>query len=175
MGAIAHGSGRWGGLLVALLATSSVVTAQVGRQLHLPAQECRVVGVRDGDTLRVLCNRHEVTVRLWGIDCPERGMAFAQRARQWTSRHAFGKAAQVLPVDVDSYGRLVARVAVQGLDLSLGLVEAGLAWHYVRHAPEALELAAAEAKARAERRGLWVHPNPTPPWEFREAYRPRKR
>jgi micrococcal nuclease len=159
-----------GGLrpLIALLLGLAAAGAWIGCHHFRPLEECRVVGVSDGDTIRVLCDGREVTIRLWGIDCPERGMDFGRRARQWTADHAFGKSVQVLPMDRDAYGRLVARVYVDGRDLSLGLVEAGLAWHFVRHAPNALELAAAEAEARSARKGLWSHPNPIPPWEFRE-------
>lgn len=162
-----------GGLrpLLALLSLLVSAGTWAACQYFRPLEECRVVGVTDGDTIRALCGGREVTIRLWGIDCPERGMDFWRRARQWTSEHAFGKPVQVLPMDRDTYGRLVARVYVEGRDLSLGLVEAGLAWHFVRHAPNALELAAAEAEARSARKGLWSHPNPIPPWEFRETRR----
>jgi endonuclease YncB( thermonuclease family) len=42
----------------------------------------RVVGVIDGDTLEVLHNRHPERIRLSGIDRPEKGQAFGNRAKQ---------------------------------------------------------------------------------------------
>jgi endonuclease YncB( thermonuclease family) len=42
----------------------------------------RVVGVIDGDTLEVLHNRHPERIRLSGIDRPEKGHAFGNRAKQ---------------------------------------------------------------------------------------------
>ena len=38
-----------------------------------------VVGVLDGDTIEVLHNRHPERIRLSGIDCPEKGQAFANQ------------------------------------------------------------------------------------------------
>lgn len=132
---------------------------------------CRVVGVIDGDSLTVLCGFEQFEIRLYGIDCPERGMPYNRRARQWTSQRAMGQSVEIQPMDRDRYDRMVGRVKVNGQDLSLGLVQAGLAWHYVRYAPEAEELAAAEREARSHGRGLWSLPNPVPPWKFRAARR----
>ena len=41
-----------------------------------------VVSVLDGDTIEVLHNTHPERVRLSGIDCPEKGQAYGQRAKQ---------------------------------------------------------------------------------------------
>ena len=65
--------------------------------------------------------------------------------------------------DVDQYGRLVPRVYVDELDLSLALVEQGLAWHFTRYSDDQT-LAEAERAARAAGVGLWRAPNPVPPW-----------
>jgi micrococcal nuclease len=41
-----------------------------------------VVSVLDGDTIEVLHNQHPERIRLSGIDCPEKGQAYGQRAKQ---------------------------------------------------------------------------------------------
>ena len=74
--------------------------------------------------------------------------------------------------DVDRYGRFVSRVSVGGEDLSLALVAAGLAWHYVRYSDDAA-LARAEADARRKKIGLWAQSVPVAPWEFRRQSRRR--
>ena len=51
----------------------------------------RIVGVLDGDTLEVLHNTHPERVRLSGIDCPEKGQAFGNRAKQAASAFVFGR------------------------------------------------------------------------------------
>jgi endonuclease YncB( thermonuclease family) len=126
----------------------------------------KVVGVLDGDTISVMRNGRSVRVRLEGIDCPERGQDFSQRAKQFTSDKTFGNDATILVRDIDRYGRLVARVHVNGEDISLSLVQVGLAWHYTKYSSDPA-LAAAEKAARAARLGLWSHSNAVPPWEFR--------
>ena len=70
------------------------------------------------------------------------------------------------PKEKDGYGRLVARVRVDSLDVSLELVKAGLAWHYKKYSSDP-ELAAAEQQARAEGVGVWSLADPIPPWEQR--------
>jgi endonuclease YncB( thermonuclease family) len=50
----------------------------------------RVVGVSDGDTLTVLtAEKRQVKIRLAGIDAPESGQDFGQRAKQAVSELAF--------------------------------------------------------------------------------------
>ena len=57
-------------------------------------------------------------VRLWGIDCPEKAQAFGQRAKQFTSRKAFGKTAKIEVHDVDRYGRTVGQVFIDSKSLN---------------------------------------------------------
>ena len=132
-----------------------------------------VVGITDGDTISVMREGRSVRVRLEGIDCPERGQDFGQRAKQFTSVMAFGKDAVVEVRDVDRYGRLVARVHVGGEDVSLALVRSGLAWHYTKYSRDP-KLAEAEMAAKSATLGLWSRPAPTPPWEFRQSTPPRR-
>ena len=46
----------------------------------------------------------------------------------------------------------------------------GFAWRYVRY-DKAGEFADAEHEEREKRCGLWVDPNPVPPWEYRRERR----
>ncbi|OAI45798.1 hypothetical protein AYO43_07600 [Nitrospira sp. SCGC AG-212-E16] len=50
-----------------------------------------VVSVLDDDTIEVLHNTYPERVRLSGIDCPEKGQAFGNRAKQAASALVFGK------------------------------------------------------------------------------------
>jgi len=124
-----------------------------------------VVTVVDGDTIGVLRDGREVRIRLDGIDAPESGQDFWQQAKQFMSDTAFDKIVAVKGNEIDRYGRLIARVTLDGRDLSVAAVEAGFAWHFVRHSTDPI-LAAAEARARARRLGLWAHPDAIPPWDF---------
>jgi endonuclease YncB( thermonuclease family) len=126
-----------------------------------------VVGVSDGDTIRVLRGT-EVKVRLAEIDCPERRQPFGTRAQQRTSELAFGQVVRVVETGApDRWGRLVAEVLLpDGRSLNRELVREGLAWHYERYS-DSPELGALEAAARRTRVGLWVEPGAIPPWEWR--------
>jgi micrococcal nuclease len=132
----------------------------------------RVVGITDGDTIRVLHSGRAERVRLWGIDCPELHQPFGTRARQFTSSAAFGKVVTVQVRDVDRYGRTVGEVILQdGRSLNRELVRAGLAWWYRQYTRDDRELQRLEAEARAARRGLWEDRNPVPPWQWRRKSR----
>jgi endonuclease YncB( thermonuclease family) len=78
---------------------------------------------------------------------------------------------EVRPVSTDRFGRTVAQVFVDGNDVGLALLEAGLAWHFTRHTladpVQRARYETAEAAARQDRRGLWAQPDPQPPWEDR--------
>ena len=133
----------------------------------------KVVAVQDGDTISVMRDGREERVRVYGIDAPEGGQDFGSRAKQFLSGLVFGKVVEVTVRDLDSYGRTVGRVTVDGTDAGLEMVRAGLAWHYVRYSNDP-RLADAEREARAARRGLWAQPAPLAPWEFRRPSRPQR-
>lgn len=133
----------------------------------------RVVEVIDGDTVTVLVQgREQLKVRLAGIDAPERKQAFGQRAKRQLSALVFGKAVTVVGRKQDRYRRLIAKLLVEGQDANLEMIALGYAWHFKRYELEQspadrVAYAQVEARARAERRGLWADPAPLPPWEFR--------
>ena len=71
-----------------------------------------------------------------------------------------------------SYGRIVGKVVVDGIDANLEQLRDGLAWVYVRHLLDVLpgdrdRYVGAERLARKEGLGLWQERNPSPPWEWR--------
>ena len=84
-----------------------------------------------------------------------------------------GKAVTFNPEKLDRHGRTVAVVRLQdGTDVCLAQIQAGLAWHFKRYeleqsGDERAAYVAAEAIAKAARRGLWRDESPMPPWEFR--------
>ncbi len=128
----------------------------------------RVVGVSDGDTIKVLHNGKAEKIRLHGIDCPEKAQPFGTKAKQFTSEMVFGKDVTLHVTDTDRYGRTVADVILpDGRSLNRELVGAGLAWWYRKYSKDE-SLGKLEADARAARRGLWANPDPVPPWCWRK-------
>jgi endonuclease YncB( thermonuclease family) len=135
----------------------------------------KAVSVQDGDTLHVLDDaKHEHTIRLDGIDAPERKQAFGTVARDRLAEITKGKPVTVQAGKRDKYGRTVARIEVEGQDVNRQMVVEGLAWHYTRYSDDAT-LAEAEGEARAAGRGLWADREPVPPWEWRATEKERRR
>ena len=60
-----------------------------------------VVGISDGDTIEVLRDSRQVRIRLYGIDCPEKGQAFRIKAKQFTSEIPHKKTVDVPEVPRD--------------------------------------------------------------------------
>lgn len=156
-------------LLAVLLLTLVASSPSLAKTGSVAPVQGRVVGVSDGDTVKVLVGGTEVKVRLEGIDCPEKHQPWGQRAKTFTSTLLAGKTVTVQVKTVDRYGRLVARVLVRDQDVSLELLRAGLAWHFVRYNQEPT-LSQLESEARADRRGLWADSNPVPPWDWRRSH-----
>jgi hypothetical protein len=73
-----------------------------------------VVGVSDGDTIRVLHDGQEQRILLWGIDAPESKQPWETRAKGFTGDLAFGKVVTVYVRDIDRYGRTVAEIILTG-------------------------------------------------------------
>lgn len=157
-----------------LLCLALLVSTCRAEQLH-----GTVVSITDGDTIVVLDQaKIQHKIRLAGIDAPERHQAFGNESRQQLAAQVFQKAVVVDATKKDRYGRLIGKVLVNDQDACLAQVESGLAWHYKAYEREQesvdrMRYAAAEDAARKSRRGLWVDPNPIPPWEWRKAKRTR--
>ncbi len=126
-----------------------------------------VLEVVDGDTLRVRLDGKAATVRLIGIDAPERshptlGKQFvADEAAAHLSSLCLGKTVRMEgdAEDADKYDRLLRYVFLSPPDgrlLNLEMLLAGMARAYTRFPFSRREaFLAAESLARREGRGLW--------------------
>ena len=139
----------------------------------------RITGIVDGDTINVLIQakrirvQQQIRVRIAFIDAPEKGQPFGQRAKAAMSELVFGKDVKLRPHTIDRYGRVVARVLVDGQDAGLELLKQGLCWVYEKYVGEAAaEIQSsyrdAQDAAQAEKAGLWQDSKPVPPWEWRK-------
>jgi micrococcal nuclease len=125
-----------------------------------------VIGIADGDTLTVLEDQKPRKIRLANIDAPERKQDFGEKSRQSLSQLCFKKDATYQVQDTDRYGRTVAVVKCDGVEANRTQVMRGFAWVYRRYNKDP-SLHQMEAAAKKHRAGLWSHPSPVPPWEFR--------
>ncbi len=128
-----------------------------------------VVGVLDGDTIEVLHNGKAERIRLYGIDCPEKGQPFGNNAKQATSALVFAQRVTLEIHGKDKYRRILAEVLLaDGSNVNHALVKDGWCWWYRKYAPGDTELERLEQDAREAKIGLWADPEPIPPWEWRK-------
>jgi endonuclease YncB( thermonuclease family) len=141
-----------------LLLTALTTIAQNNIQLVI---EGKVIRVSDGDTIAVLDKDNKThKIRFAGIDAPESKQAYGQASKENLSMMVFGKQVKVIWEKVDKHGRTVGKVFVDGRDVNIKQIKAGLAWHYKKYADEQpaedpVTYAQAETEARAAKRGLW--------------------
>ena len=131
-----------------------------------------VVSVLDGDTIDVLHTGKAERIRLHGIDCPEKKQAYGQKAKHAASALVFGKEVTLHTFGKDKYGRTIGDVLLpDGTNVNQELVKEGWCWWYRKYAPGDTMLERLESEAREAKKGLWVEPNPVPPWEGRKRSR----
>jgi len=164
-------------LTVAWLALNAATSHAADYRFELRG---KVIHVDDGDTVVLLDEgRKRHKIRLTDIDAPETpkdnqgkaGQPFSNASSRNLASLAKGHNATALCYEEDHYERAVCRLMVDGRDLNLEQVRAGLAWanasnpRYVRDA-RAFQY---EKEARQGKRGLWADPKPIPPWVWRNA------
>lgn len=124
--------------------------------------------VHDGDTVTLRCGDAEpVRVRLADIDAPELHQPYGPQAREALVLAIGGASVGVRSRAVDRYQRLVANIDRSGADVGLVLVADGLAWCGLR---PSVACRSSMKAAREARRGLWVQPDPEPPWQWRRKH-----
>lgn len=142
----------------------------------LPITEYKgtVVKVIDGDTIDILEGRTKRRVRLYGIDAPEKGQPYNDKAREYLALLVAGKKVKVISKNKDRYGRIVGNIyLLDGTHVNATLLKAGYAWHFKRYAKEE-SFAQFEQQARKAKAGLWKETNPMAPWEFRKQKKLKK-
>ncbi len=145
-----------------------------------------VAEVFDGDSFNLkAANGSIVRVRLLGIDAPEKGQPYSQKARESLESLLGSGRIELSAQKIDRFDRWIARATAGGADIGLSQIERGYAWFFVRYQKDLDETsrqryADAERKARDEGRGLWAgialserNPAlaPEPPWKYRERNR----
>ena len=118
----------------------------------------------DGDSLEINGQRF----RLFGIDAPEFDQTCTKGGAQWAcgaeaadqlSRLVTGREVRCVANGVDQYQRLLARCSVGGMDVNAAMVERGYAIAFRKYSSDYV---AAEARAKAARRGIWAGTFETP-------------
>jgi len=128
----------------------------------------RVVKIVDGDTYDLLTADNPVyRIRMNGIDAPEKGQPFGQKAKEYLGQLCYKKNIRVQWYSKDRNGRYIADGYLpDGRSLSLEMIRAGYAWHFKKYSSDTV-MSDAEIKARQNKTGLWSEPNPEAPWDKR--------
>lgn len=142
----------------------------------------KVTWVKDGDTADL---SNGVVCRINGIDAPETAkpkkgqpaQAFsgeATRALEDMVRNKEVTVRIVEPPTGSNYGRASCIIEVEGKDVNLAMVQKGLGWFWGKYVQDSFRyqtMQAAEAKAKKDKTGLWVDPNPIFPNTYQRQYR----
>lgn len=135
---------------------------------------CLVIGVPDGDSLKVKCpKRDALSVRVAEIDAPEiKHPAFKIDEQPWGAESkasltelCLKKPATLRVVTQDRYGRTVARVTCNRVNVAAHQVRTGNAW--ADFVLKDSKMPALQEQAQKARMGLWSLPNPIAPSEWR--------
>jgi endonuclease YncB( thermonuclease family) len=152
-------------LFVAVLAVCTACswpTTGGGHTWHL-------VKVIDGDTVDVSNGSRAMRIRTACIDAPELHQPQGQRSARALEADLQGKDIGIETDGRDRYGRTVAYLIVDGENVNLAMVEAGMAFVYPNCKRK--EFYAAETAARTAHAGVWADEDPQRPWDYRRAQR----
>ena len=160
----------------------------------------KVIAVLDGDTVLVKRASGLLKIRLAGIDAPEKAQTFGETSKRSLSGMVMDKQVRIVSQAMDQYGRMVAHLSINGLDVNAEQIRRGMAWaaagwRQSRRAPAPLAgdysnlaslaasrqslrdpvhsnkaLIALQNEAKQVPRGLWAQSDPTPPWEWRKLH-----
>ncbi len=133
-----------------------------------------VIVVIDGDTVLFkpdhygAASRAFLKLRLADIDAPEKDQPYGDAAIRALTALVLKQRVEVDTVATDVYGRTIAHIRKDVVQVNAELVRRGYAWSLTRYRHNA-ELVDAQREARRTRRGLWQDDAPTPPWVWRRA------
>lgn len=129
------------------------------------AGEFKVTRVFDGDTVKAEGHDITIKIRLVGIDAPETakgkrkpGQPFRQRAKKYLAGLVLNKVVDVKGYGLGPYNRILGVISLDGKNVNLEMVKAGLADVYRGRAPYRfphLPYWQAEKEAHDDLKGMW--------------------
>jgi micrococcal nuclease len=129
------------------------------------ADAFKVTRVIDGDS--VIAVGHDITieVRLVGIDAPERshkknepGQPYSKQATKYLAGLVLNKTVDIKGYGQDRYNRVLGVILLDGKDINIEMIKAGLAEVYRGKPARGLDLGPfwdAEKEAREARKDMW--------------------
>jgi endonuclease YncB( thermonuclease family) len=122
----------------------------------------KVLRVINGDIIDVIRDGKQVRIRLAGIDCPEVGMPFGDKAKKYVTRQLLPRKGKTTIVTVNIFEKtpmwLIGEIILaDGRSLNRELLKEGLAWWVPKHSNDE-SLGLLEIDASWEQKGLWGDP-----------------
>lgn len=142
--------------------------------------------VKDGDGIdfnnvdgsKLVCRLDTIdapeTAKMWKTDKPQPHQNHGERSKKTLKDMVENKEVTVRISQAEGrYGRSYCQIEVEGENVDKKLIQQGAAWLYREYGktPNRPDLVAAEAEAKAAKRGLWDDPNPEEPYRFRQRYK----
>ena len=117
-------------LILASLIFSNVTQRAVADDLG--TIEARVARVVDGDTFKL--SGQSQSIRVWGLDAPERNKVGGSAATAALNALISGQTLSCVVVDIDRYQRLVGQCFLpDGRDITAAMIMTGTATEYCRY------------------------------------------
>ena len=150
-------------ILCGLLITASIY-------VHADEFDAQVIVVMDGDTVMVLRDGKKIKIRLANIDAPESDQVYGKESRQALADRVLKQFVHVNSSAVDSYGRLIAELSLDGKSVNEEQVSKGMAWEY-SHFHSNKHYIELSKQAKLSKRGLWANSvQPISPDQWRKAH-----
>jgi micrococcal nuclease len=151
---------RWLALAVVAACCMAAPALSTAAAPHRDRWSGLVTYVVDGDTVRVrpLQGGKPVSIRVDGIDAPEICQSGGDAARDALKRRVLGLQVVIEGKSRDDYGRLLARIMLDGDDVGARMVKGGHAWSY-RYRGSSGPYAAQQRLAESARRGIFADTN----------------
>jgi micrococcal nuclease len=124
---------------------------------YYPSEEAILLRAVDGDTIHALVNGKEETIRLLGINTPEKNMPFYSATKEYLKQFENKSIALKRDIeDTDKYKRKLRYVFYNNQMLNLKIVEKGYAsTYYLNNLIYEKDFLAAEKQARNKEVGIW--------------------
>lgn len=104
-------------------------------------------------------------IRFFGIDAPELKQSFGKQSKEALSRILSGKQVEIIYKNKDTYGRIVAIVKLNNVDINRFLVSKGYAWADTYYSNAYIK---EQENAKKNHLGLWKEGNPIEPYKWRK-------
>jgi micrococcal nuclease len=156
------------------IATQSIITPAKAINKASNTWQGIVIQVTDGDTLRVRSlgsssKADSLRIRIDGIDAPESCQQYGVKSAAALNKLLISKQVTVSSKRFDDYGRDVARITFNNIDVGGWMVQNGHAWSY-HHRFSAGPYGLEEKSAAREKLGLFADASAINPKIFRREH-----